>query len=95
MAFAEGIARLPEILAGMSEERRSALQLVYLEDKKIKDAAAEMSMPLSTFHRLRIRAIQELSEKLPKEKLPTSLLVLLIYLSSILTCAILVLYSHY
>jgi len=85
MVFAEGIARLREILEGLSEEKRTALQLVYYENKKVKDAAAEMALPLTTFKRIRARAIEEISRKMPGQKLPTTLFLLLFYLSSILS----------
>lgn len=95
IVYAEGIARLTEVLEGLSEERRKALNLVYFENKKVKDAAAEMEVPLSTFHHIRTRAFQEISKKMPGKKSPTSLLLLLIYLSSILRSIAVVLLAHY
>lgn len=95
MVYAEGIARLREIVDGLSEERRTALELVYYENKKVKDAAAKMDVPLRTFHDIRSRAFQEITRKLPGKEMPTSLLVLLLGLSSILASGLVVLLSHY
>lgn len=95
IVYGEVIARLKEVLRGLSEEGRKAVELVYFENKKVKDAAAEMDVPLTTFKRIRARAIEDISRKLPGQQSQTSLLLLLIYLSSVLTSAVVVLVVHY
>jgi len=79
MLYAEVVAQLKEVLDGLSEERRTALELVYFENKKVKDAAAAMEVPLSTFHHIRTRAFQEISRKFPGKEIPLSILILLIF----------------
>lgn len=81
MIYGEVIAHLSKALEGLPQERRMALELVYYEDKKVKDAAVQMDVSLSTFKNIRQRAFKDISQKVPGREIISSLLVFLTWFS--------------
>lgn len=84
--FAEIIAKLYEGLRELPREQQRALELIFYENKSYKEAAEAMGVPLGTFKHIRKGGIDDISRKLSRYELMTSVATLLAFLSKVSMC---------